>query len=97
MPDSNNYGSPMKLFEYGALGKPVVMPRYSPIEEVLEDGVNGLMFEPGSVVDMADKIVRLAKDPALRARLENRLKHDVLTNHTWTKNAERILEKLAGE
>jgi len=94
MPDSNDYGSPMKQFEYGALGKAVVMPRRGPIGEVLEDGVNGLMFEPGSVGDMADKIVQLAKDPALRARLGNRLKDDVLTNHTWTKNAERILDKL---
>ncbi|HUT60967.1 MAG TPA: glycosyltransferase family 4 protein [Phycisphaerae bacterium] len=94
MPGSNAYGSPMKLFEYGALAKPVVMPRYAPIEEVLKDGVNGLLFEPRSVEDMAEKIVLLAKDEAERLRLGKQLHCDVLAKHTWTKNAERILQKV---
>lgn len=87
MPDSNSFGSPIKLFEYGALAKPVVMPRYQPIEDVLVDGKNGLLFEPGSVADLADKILRLLQDEQLRSVIGENLYQDIVSKHTWTHNA----------
>ncbi|MEN6336504.1 MAG: glycosyltransferase family 4 protein [Phycisphaerales bacterium] len=92
MPDSTDYCSPMKLFEYGACGKAVVMPRRSPILDVIRDGDNGLLFTPSSSRDMAAKIVRLARSPELRARLGNRLGGEVRSNYTYTHNVERILD-----
>ena len=37
--------------------------------EILTDGENGLLFAPGSVEDLAQKIICLADDPGLRRRL----------------------------
>lgn len=92
MPDTTHYCSPMKLFEYGACGKAVVMPRRRPIEGVICHGRNGLLFEPGSSPDMAAKIVSLAADASLRASLGGRLQQDISARHTYVDNVERILE-----
>jgi glycosyltransferase involved in cell wall biosynthesis len=46
--DSNAYGSPMKIFEYWGMGKPVVAPSVPPVLEVLRDGETGLLIEPGN-------------------------------------------------
>ena len=42
IPHSNDYRSPIKLFEYMAMAKPVVAPRLEPIETVITDGVDGV-------------------------------------------------------
>ncbi|MDZ7263410.1 MAG: glycosyltransferase family 4 protein [candidate division KSB1 bacterium] len=95
MPDSNDYGSPIKLFEYGALAKPVVMPDYAPIAEIVHDGQNGLLFAPRSASTMAAKIALLLNDSALRQRIGHNLYQDVLSHHTWQHNASTIIQQAA--
>ena len=50
VPDSNFYGSSLKLFEYMAAGKASVTPAYRPFSEVVEHGKDGLLFEPRNCV-----------------------------------------------
>jgi glycosyltransferase involved in cell wall biosynthesis len=90
--DSNAYGSPMKVFEYWAMGKAVVAPSVPPVLEILRDGETGLLIAPGDTAAMACQIVRLAADPQLRARLGEAGRKHVLATHTWDQNAEKILQ-----
>ncbi len=89
--DSNAYGSPMKIFEYWAMGKAVIAPRVAPVVEILQDGQNGLLIEPGDAAAMAAHILRLAADPALRGALGAAGRRRVLEQHTWDNNAAQIL------
>jgi glycosyltransferase involved in cell wall biosynthesis len=90
--NSNGYGSPMKVFEYLALGKAVIAPKVEPVLEVLRDGETGLLIEPGDAPAMARQLLRLAGDPALRERLGRAGREYVLSNHTWAQNAQTILD-----
>lgn len=92
MPHSNQYGSPIKIFEYGAMNKPVVAPRLEPIEEIIKDGENGLLFTPGDVSDMVAKIQVLRSNASLRVRLGSNLQKHVQRNCTWRENAQKILD-----
>jgi glycosyltransferase involved in cell wall biosynthesis len=58
-------GFPTKLLEYMACRRAVVAPRQSSVMEVVEDGRDGLLFEPGSAEDLARAISRLLDEPAL--------------------------------
>jgi glycosyltransferase involved in cell wall biosynthesis len=89
--NSNSYGSPMKIFEYHAMKKAVIAPRVGPVEEIIMDAGTGLLIEPGSAEQMAEKIVLLAGDPELRRRLGEAGRSYVLAHHTWTENAARIV------
>lgn len=93
--DSNDYGSPMKVFEYLAMGAAVIAPTVGPVLEVLRDGDTGLLIQPGDAPAMARHILTLADDPALRARLARNGREYVLGAHTWDRNAEEILAVLA--
>jgi glycosyltransferase involved in cell wall biosynthesis len=55
--------------EAGACRKPVVATRVGGIPEVVEDGVNGFLVEPGDVDELVARVEQLIADPALRARL----------------------------
>jgi len=92
MPDSTDYCSPMKLFEYGACARAVVMPRRAPILEVIRHGENGLLFDPSTPAELVEQIVYLADKPRLRDSLGARLDREVRSKYTYVRNVERILE-----
>ena len=50
-------------------GIPVVVARIGALSELVEDGVSGLLFEPGDPRDLAEKVTRLWDDPQLSRRL----------------------------
>jgi glycosyltransferase involved in cell wall biosynthesis len=67
--DGRREGIPVALMEGMACGLPVVATALSGIPELVRDGVNGLLVEPGDVAALAHAIASLARDPDLRARL----------------------------
>jgi hypothetical protein len=63
-----DYAFPNKLSEYIVLDKPVIIARLRAIQHYFSDDAL-VYFEPGDAADLAGQMVRLAQDPALRARL----------------------------
>ncbi len=53
LPNSNHYGSPMKLFELMGMGVAVVAPDYAPVAEVIGDGNTGWLFPRGEMAACA--------------------------------------------
>lgn len=94
MPDSNDYGSPMKIYEYMAMGKPVVAPRLGPLADGIEDGATGILFAPRDVAAFADALIRVLGEDETRRAMGSRAAAHVLANHTWERNAARILNGL---
>jgi glycosyltransferase involved in cell wall biosynthesis len=92
MPASNVYGSPMKVFEYMAMGCAAVAPRYRPLEEAIDPGQDGLLFEPQSAESLYDSLRALVDDEELRRNLGRRARQRVLERHQWVNNAETVLE-----
>jgi glycosyltransferase involved in cell wall biosynthesis len=62
-------GLPYTLLEAMALGKPVIASRVGGLAEVIEDGITGILVQPGDPVALADAIQRLVAAPSLRMRL----------------------------
>lgn len=62
-------GLPTVLFEAGAVGAPVVATLNSGIPEAIEDGANGLLVPERDVAALADALVRVLSDSALREQL----------------------------
>lgn len=91
VPHSNEYRSPIKLFEYMGQGRLVVAPRTEPIAMVLRHGENGLLFPPGDGEAMAAALEQAVMSADLRQRVGDQARRDVLEHHTWARNAEAVL------
>jgi glycosyltransferase involved in cell wall biosynthesis len=91
-PASVPYASPLKVFEYMAAGRPIVAPDQPNLREVLEDGRTALLFDPAEPGALWRAVLRLAADPALRARLGAAAREEVLRRDlTWAGNARRVV------
>ena len=55
--------NPVSVLEAFALGIPVIGSRIGGIPELIKDGETGLLFEPGNVKDLRDKIMNLLSEP----------------------------------
>ena len=60
---------PRTVMEAMAAGRPVVAYRCGGVPEMITEGETGFMVEPGDREGLAERIVRLARDPELRRRL----------------------------
>ncbi len=86
------FGSPTKLFEYMAAGRPIAASRLGQIGDLLEDGVTARLFEPGDAEGLRAAILDLARDPELRSRLARTARDTVSRDYTWAANARRALD-----
>jgi glycosyltransferase involved in cell wall biosynthesis len=66
---SINEGTPVSAIEALAAGRPVVATRVGGVPDVVREGEDGFLVEPGDVDALADRLARLAADPELRERL----------------------------
>ncbi len=73
---------PVKVFEYLALGKPVVATRLEGVSRIIRDGQNGLLVAPEDPQQMSDALVRLYRDPELRRTLVRNARPSVV-QYDW--------------
>ena len=66
---SSNEGTPVSAIEALAAGRPVVATRVGGVPDVVQEGQDGFLVDPGATDDLADRLARLARDPALRERM----------------------------
>ena len=86
------YFSPLKVYEYLAAGVPVVASRVGQLETLLTHGKTGLLHAPGDASGLAAALARLKEDVALRTRLAQRGRAEVLAQHSWQGVAARVLD-----
>lgn len=93
-PDVVAYASPLKLFEYLALGRAIIAPDTANIREVLIHENNGLLFDTDDM-DAAFPVAveRLCENPELRKQLgDNARKTITERGFTWDNNARRVTD-----
>lgn len=84
------YFSPLKLYEYMAAGRAIVASRAGQVAEILTNGVNALLYEPGEKRGLVECILRLRRDENLRRTLGEEARLASL-NFTWSNNAARVV------
>src|SRR5207244_11397827 len=78
---SGNEGTPVSVIEALAAGRPVVATRVGGVPDVVRDGEDGFLVEAGATDELADRLARLARDPALRERMGKQGRERVLPRY----------------
>ncbi len=91
MPNSNWYGSPVKIFEYAYMNKAVIALNNGPMNDVMEHEKDGLLIE-SNLASLEDALITLIGDESLRTAYAQHFHDKVVKHHTWVKMGEKILK-----
>ncbi len=94
-PDVVAYASPLKLFEYMALGKAIIAPNRANIREILTDGEDALLFDPEAESAFTEQLATLCFDSQLRTQLGLAAAATIDRKKLyWQENARRVTNLL---
>lgn len=71
VPSVSRDACPTVVMEAMGAGAPIVASRIGGIPDLIDDGVSGLLVEPGSTDDLQNAITRIINDPDLADRLRD--------------------------
>lgn len=83
---------PTKLFEYMALGMPVVLSDLPPSRPFVADGKCATMVAPDAYGAYADVIVRLLNSPSLCVQMGEEGRRRVEQEYNWQKESRKLLD-----
>ena len=97
-PEAKNFrnerigGSPLKLHEYMACGKPVVVGNIAGVSDDIVDADSGIVVNPRNEDEMARAIITLLKNKQLGKKMGKRGREVTVGKYSWTKIAEQVAE-----
>jgi len=83
--------TPLKVVEYMALGKPVIMSRISD-DNVITRSRGGILIAPDEVSELASSIIDLIRDEKLQKTMGEKGRKYVEEHLSWTRISERLSE-----
>jgi glycosyltransferase involved in cell wall biosynthesis len=83
---------PIKLFEYMACGKPVVVSNFVKIRKVVKEANCGILVDPANVDEIANAILYLLGHPEEAKRMGENGRVAVEKKYNWEKMEKRLLE-----
>lgn len=88
------FWSPLKVFEYMAMGLPVVTSDIAPLNQIVRHGQEGLLVPEGEVDSLARAIDRLMIDSEQARTMGRRARQRVVAHYSWARHCEQLEEVL---
>jgi starch synthase len=91
------FWSPLKVFEYMAMGLPVVTTAIPPLDRIVRPGREGLLVPEGDVAGLAGAIGELLDEPERARAMGQSARERVVAEYSWEKHCQRlegVLEEL---
>ncbi len=85
------YHSPLKMYEYMAMAKPVIASAFDDAIRVIADGSNGFLFVPGDKSSLKEALRRSVLAGDELERMGQTARADVVAHHSWTARVRLLL------
>lgn len=89
---SKVYHSPLKLYEYMAMGKPVVASAVEDARVLICEGKTGFLFQPGDMEGVKQALVRAYEAREQLSEIGHRARKEVVANHSWIARTQTMIE-----
>ncbi len=85
------YLSPMKLYEYMAMAKPVIASAFEDAQRLVCVGKTGFLFQPGNKEDLKLALIAAYRNRAKLSEMGIAARQEIETNHSWKVRVEKLV------
>jgi glycosyltransferase involved in cell wall biosynthesis len=86
------YFSPLKLFEYMAVGRPTIAAALGQISEIVEHEKTGWLYPAGDEEKLVEGLATLLYTPELASRIGKTARRKILDEYTWKGVATKVVD-----
>lgn len=86
------YLSPLKLYEYGAMARPIVAAAYPDAEALIEHEVTGFLFDPGDSNSLLKALISAYDFRDEWLQMGKRMRKEILQYHSWEARISKLVD-----
>lgn len=86
------FGTPIKHYEYKAMGKPIIASNIGTLKEIFQHKVNSFVIEPNSIEPIIDAVKEMYINRDLARSIAENARWDAIHKHSWEANARKIIQ-----
>ena len=87
------YRSPLKLYEYMAMAKPVLASAIEDTKSVIREGETGFLFQPNDKNSLKQALMKAFTVQNQLPEMGTKARQEIELNHSWTKRVQVLIEK----
>ena len=87
-----NASAPHKLFQYMAMAKPVVVSSMDSLSRIIRETGAGLVYPAGDAEALAQAVIKLYEDDAIRVKLGQAGTKAVRQKYNWQRSSQQLIE-----
>ncbi|MGA9381059.1 MAG: glycosyltransferase [Phormidium sp.] len=77
------YHSPLKIYEYMAMAKPVVASAFEDAQRTIRDGESGFLFQPGDRESLKVALRKAYESRHSLPEMGRKAREEIVANHSW--------------
>jgi len=81
---------PAVVLEAMSSGKIVIASNVGGIPDVIQNGINGFLFEKGNVVDLEEKIISILEKTSDTDKIRNNARNTIIKDYQWSERGTEI-------
>lgn len=86
------YLSPLKLYEYMAMAKPVIASDFEDAQNIVLDGQTGYLFHSEDKDSLKENLLRAYQDRDFLAEMGHSARREIVEHHSWTSRVSNLIQ-----
>lgn len=88
------YHSPLKLYEYMVMGKPVVASAVEDARSLVREEQTGYLFQPGDREGLKQSLIKAYEARTQLKEMGYKARQEILAKHSWIARSQTMIEKI---
>ena len=88
------YQSPLKLYEYMAMAKPVIASALEDSRTVIQDGETGFLFQGGNKEELKHALIKAYQSQDRLTEMGRKAREEIVANHSWKNRVSYLIAEV---